>query len=104
VPGKRLQGGKPEQRSVREALVAAIAAATACWLHVAEEHRQLLSANDHLIDALVAALVARATTLAMSIPIPRAMEATAAKEGWIHLPFKQPLNQFWPFATVGEPG
>lgn len=98
------KGGKPEQRRARESLTETIAAATAPWLKLDDEHRQLLTANDHLLDALVAAFVARATELALSVPIPKPMRGAAVKEGWIHLPLKQPLSQFWPFAAIAEPG
>jgi predicted nuclease with RNAse H fold len=97
------KGGKPEQQRARESLTQAIASATVRWLKLDDEHRQLLTANDHLLDALVAALVARATELALSIPIPEAMRGVAAREGWIHLPLRQPLSQFWPFAATAEP-
>lgn len=98
------KGGKPEQRRTRESLTETIAAATGRWLKLDDEHRELLTANDHLLDALIAALVARATELALSIPIPEAMRGVAAKEGWIHLPLKQPLSQFWPFPATAGPG
>lgn len=98
------KGGKPEQRRARESLAETIAAATARWLKLDDEHRQLLAASDHLLDALVAALVARATELDLSVPIPEAMRGVAAKEGWIHLPLKQPLSQFWPFAATAKSG
>jgi hypothetical protein len=91
------KGRKPEQLAKRERLVDAVAAATANWLDLAKQERALLATSDHLLDGLVAALVARAVAIGLTIPIPAYAQALAATEGWIHLPRKQSLAAFHPF-------
>ncbi len=54
-------------------------------------HREDLVASDHALDALVAALVARAFELAQVAPIPPRLRGVASVEGWIWLP-SQPLR------------
>jgi hypothetical protein len=92
------KGNKPEQRDRRRRLAEAIAEATAPWLNLEPEQRALLAASDHLLDALVSALVARAAAVGLTVPIPLEVQAVAATEGWIHLPRRQPLAAFRPFS------
>jgi hypothetical protein len=94
------KGGKPEQREKRRRLAEAVAEATAGWLDLEPEERALLAASDHLLDALVSAFVARAAALALTVPIPDQERVLAAAEGWIHLPRRQPLTEFYPFGRA----
>ena len=48
--------------------------------------RQACEASEHVFDALVAALVARATTLARTEVPPAELREVAEAEGWIHVP------------------
>jgi predicted nuclease with RNAse H fold len=90
------KGSKPDKIEKRRELVEGVAAATSHWLELADEHRVLLAANDHLFDALISAIVGRAVEIGRTLPIPDEHRAIAATEGWIHLPERQPLSQFHP--------
>ena len=52
--------------------------------------------SDHLIDALICAILARALFAqpALTEPIPPELQLSAAEEGWIHLPLRDALEQF----------
>jgi hypothetical protein len=91
------KGGKPEQRERRRRLAEAITDATSQWLALDAEERALLAASDHLLDALVSALVARAAAVGLTVSIPEEAYEAAATEGWIHLPRRQALAEFQPF-------
>jgi hypothetical protein len=92
------KGTKPEQREKRRQLAQAIVDATMGWLDLDPEGVSSIAASDHLLDALVSALVARAAAVGLTLPIPEDARAVAAIEGWIHLPPRQPLGSFDPFA------
>ena len=51
------------------------------------------SKNEHCHDALVGALVARASALGLSEPIPAEALGVARREGWIALPLVGSLSQ-----------
>jgi hypothetical protein len=87
------KGAKAEKVEKRHQLIEAIATATSRWLELSEEEREL-GASDHLLDALVSAIVGRAAQLGRTLPIPEAHRAIVASEGWIHLPERQPLSEF----------
>ena len=57
-------------------------------LHLNAEpaHAALLSANEHVFDALIAALSARAVACHATDGPPAALEELAREEGWIHVP------------------
>lgn len=57
-------------------------------------------ADDDDFDAFVSALVARATELTLTEPIPRGMEWLALREGWIQLPTGGSLSQLASAAAV----
>jgi hypothetical protein len=56
------------------------------WLRLHPSHQDLCVALDDCLDALLCALVARATERDMTIPPPRELAEQAATEGWIHIP------------------
>jgi Protein of unknown function (DUF429) len=57
------------------------------WLRFEPGARQAYEKNEHAFDALIAALVARTTTLGLTVrPCNEQEERAAAVEGWIHLP------------------
>ena len=70
----------------RRALVAAIETRTATWLHLQDHVREACEVNDDALDALIAALVARAAALNLCEPIPQESKERAGREGWIALP------------------
>ena len=91
------KGSKPDKLARRRGLVQAIAQATQGWLQVDAATVEQLQASDHLLDALVSALVGRAVVVGVTLPIPEEHQRAAAAEGWIHLPLRQPLAAFDPF-------
>jgi hypothetical protein len=90
------KGSKPDKLEKRAALVRALAAATASWLALDELLLDRLRASDHLVDALICAIVGRAVQIGVTLPIPEGLRQLAAAEGWIHLPQKRSLAEFDP--------
>ena len=70
----------------RARLVSDLAERIADWFTLSEEDWAQCTASDDLLDALVAALVARAAALSRCEPIPPGDEELAKEEGWIALP------------------
>lgn len=56
------------------------------WLDVDADQHALLSRSDDALDAVTAALNARAHALGRTLPIPEDLRAAAQTEGWIALP------------------
>jgi predicted nuclease with RNAse H fold len=81
-----------EAAETREQLVANLSE-RASWLEI-EPQIPELSRSDHLIDALICALLARALLgqPALTDPIPPELQRSAAQEGWIHLPLPDALE------------
>jgi predicted nuclease with RNAse H fold len=90
------KGAKPEQLAKRIQLVEGIATASASWLQLDEHQWALVTASDHLLDALICSLLAQASVLGAVEPIPMELRELARVEGWIHLPQRQPLVEFDP--------
>jgi hypothetical protein len=67
-------------------LLAEIRERTKSWLRVDAPARRLCGRSDDALDALVAALIARAAALGRCAPPPPEHAARAAVEGWIALP------------------
>ncbi|MBI1737453.1 MAG: DUF429 domain-containing protein [Candidatus Rokubacteria bacterium] len=80
-------------RERRRALLQAIEARTAAWLTLDDPLRATCADKDDALDALVAALVARAAALGLCEPVPEASRARAAREGWIALPTRDSLDR-----------
>jgi predicted nuclease with RNAse H fold len=76
----------PENRGKRTRLLQEVETSTRSWLRLSDSVREQCVESDDVLDALVAALVARAAATGHCEPIPPAMVATARREGWIHLP------------------
>ena len=72
--------------AVRARLVSDLAERIADWFTLSEEDWAQCTASDDLLDAVVAALVARAAALSRCEPIPPGDEKLAKEEGWIALP------------------
>jgi hypothetical protein len=70
----------------RGALLAALCARTRGWLELDAAGRRSCGHSDDALDALVAALIARAAALGLCEPVPSEQTARAAREGWIALP------------------
>jgi hypothetical protein len=65
--------------------------ASAPWLHWKEGKRGVCLKNEHTSDALLAALVARAAELDLTIKPENGHLDLARREGWMHLPSKGSL-------------
>ncbi|WP_419941159.1 DUF429 domain-containing protein [Candidatus Palauibacter sp.] len=79
--------------AVRTRLVSDLAEQTKDWLTLSEEDWARCTASDDMLDALVAALVARAAAIGRCEPIPPEDRELAREEGWIALPQAGSLNQ-----------
>ena len=85
---KRTKGAE-----VRARLVSDLAQRTADWLTLSEQDWARCTASDDMLDALVAALVARAASKGRCKPIPPSDRELAKEEGWIALPRTGSLGQ-----------
>ena len=88
-PSRGYKGARGAE--VRARLVSAFAEATTPWLTLSNEDWSRCRASDDVLDALVAALVARAAAIGRCEPIPPADHRLAAEEGWIALPQSESL-------------
>jgi hypothetical protein len=86
LPARGYKGeeGQPARRQLVGHLIEA-----APWLAA---HRAALAESDHALDALLAALVARAAAEALTDPAPPEHAERARREGWIHLPKRDSLR------------
>jgi predicted nuclease with RNAse H fold len=78
------------ERFAREALLAAMEDRVG-WLAWAPGAREVCVDNDDAVDAVVAALVARAAAMGLTVPPGVDDIALAHSEGWIHLPMGNSL-------------
>jgi predicted nuclease with RNAse H fold len=79
---------------VRASVVEHIAAATSPWLDLGATAERSV-ASDHVLDALVCALVALAVHRDATHPVPADQRDVARREGWIHIP-SVPLSRLSP--------
>ena len=89
-PSRGYKGAKGAK--VRAGLASALAERTADWLILSEEDRARCTASDDMLDALVAALIARAAAIGRCEPIPPNDLELAREEGWIALPQPRSLD------------
>jgi predicted nuclease with RNAse H fold len=75
-----------ENSEARRVLVERFLAETRQWLSVGETDVNLCLSSDDGLDALIAALVARAAAVGLVEPIQPEDRASAAREGWIAAP------------------
>jgi predicted nuclease with RNAse H fold len=73
-------------RQARAALVANMVERSTPWLDLSPDCVAICEASDHAFDAVVCALVARASALEATRAIPDDLVPVARREGWIHLP------------------
>jgi predicted nuclease with RNAse H fold len=81
---------RPENTSVRAALVSTFLA-KAGWLSISAEQQSQCEASDDALDAVISACVARAAALGLVHPVPDVEAEAARREGWIMLPTKGSL-------------
>ncbi len=91
--GERYKGGRvadPGPRALRQRIVADLAAGV---VHPVGLDAGLAAAavdSDHVLDAILAALVVTAALAGTTYLPPAALAARAAREGWIHVPVARP--------------
>lgn len=90
-PSQRYKGTKGTE--VRAQIIRELARKTSSWLTLTEEDLSQCRASDDMLDALVAALVARAAAIGCCEPIPDDDLDLAAEEGWIALPQSNTLER-----------
>jgi predicted nuclease with RNAse H fold len=96
LPYRRYKGAQPEGREVRHDLVQRLRALTP-WLTAArDDDWERLKENDHELDALVAALVAKAKDAGLCDESYDATSHNARMEGWIALPLSDALERLAP--------
>lgn len=77
---------RKENSVARKSLLDVLLARSRSWLRVSAEQISVCEDSDDALDALVAALVARAAALGLVGPIPAGDQKAALQEGWIALP------------------
>jgi predicted nuclease with RNAse H fold len=84
--GERYKGGPsldPATRAVRARVVGALAAR---GVAIGPGLGESATASDHVLDAIISALVAIAALDGATHPVPADLAGRAAREGWIHVP------------------
>lgn len=97
---ERYKGGargdeRDEQRSIRERIVSELSRVGAPWLDLDATLGDAAVASDHVLDALVCALVALAAQRRATRRAPEDSIEVARREGWIHVPCES-------LAVIGE--
>jgi predicted nuclease with RNAse H fold len=82
-----------ENAEARNALVEQLVARTAEWLTIPSSHVERCQADDDALDALIAALIARAAALNLVEPIPEDEQTEARREGWVAVPMRRSLDR-----------
>jgi hypothetical protein len=91
LPSRAYKGR--ENAEARARLVAQLCERTQGWLRMDPPIETACCASDHELDALIAALIARAARLGLCTPPPPEHAAVAAREGWIYLPHPDALDR-----------
>jgi predicted nuclease with RNAse H fold len=90
LPYRRYKGAEQSHRATRDALVGSLREA-APWLRAAAADWDVIGANDHVLDAVIASLVARAKACGLCDERYDAASDNARREGWIALPLPDTL-------------
>jgi hypothetical protein len=72
-----------EQQTRRHGLLAELLQRSGPYLALDRKQHELLVASDHVLDALLCALIARAALVDLLVEIPSGLRELAALEGWI---------------------
>jgi predicted nuclease with RNAse H fold len=80
-------------RVAREQSIESFAHRTRRWLGLTPKIREMCVESDHIFDALISALVARAAHLGQVHPMGEEHVEVARVEGWIALPLEDSLEQ-----------
>lgn len=85
LPYDGYKGPKADNRAARQSLVTRIGEAWGSWLQFGQRVAAL-EQSDHLLDALICAVVARAVAAGMTRTPDAEQRLVALREGWIHVP------------------
>ncbi|HQU26296.1 MAG TPA: DUF429 domain-containing protein [Acidimicrobiales bacterium] len=91
--GERYKGGRvadPGPRALRERIVGALAEGAVGPLELGGGLAGAAVDSDHVLDAILGALVVTAALAGATIPPPAALAERASREGWIHVPVVRP--------------
>jgi predicted nuclease with RNAse H fold len=88
-PSRGYKGAK--NAAARRELVTRLRADTTQWLQFDQQQYERCCANDNVFDAVIAALVARASQVGLTEPIPDSQREAALREGWIVIPLSGSL-------------
>jgi hypothetical protein len=94
LPYRRYKGSRPEYQETRQMLIRQLRAA-APWLVADDADWALIAENDHLLDAVIASLVARAKACGLCDEDYDATSEAARAEGWIALPLADALPRLF---------
>jgi hypothetical protein len=90
-PSRGYKGTK--NAAARRELVMRFRTDTSRWLHIDDQQFERCCANDNVFDAVIAALVARASLVGLTEPIPEPQRDVARQEGWIVIPLAGSLER-----------
>jgi predicted nuclease with RNAse H fold len=96
LPYRRYKGARPERRAVRHELVQRLRASTPWLIAARAGDWERIKENDHELDALIGALVARAKDVGLCDEEYDATSDAARLEGWISLPLEDALDRLAP--------
>lgn len=91
LPSRGYKGRK--KAALRTEIMDCLATKAGAGLALTKEVRRKCRDSDDMLDALVAAMVARAAAIGYCEPIPAEDRRLAKKEGWIALPQPDSLGQ-----------
>jgi hypothetical protein len=77
----------------RQALIETFLRRTENWLRLSTVQQQGCLKSDDSFDALICALVARASAIGQTEPVPKSIEDRVRAEGWIALPLPRSLDK-----------
>jgi predicted nuclease with RNAse H fold len=93
LPYRQYKGVRPDRRETRHALVDQLRIRAPWLVATRDEDWERIRENDHELDALIAALVARAKARGLCNEDYDATSAAARSEGWIALPLPDALDR-----------
>ena len=91
LPYRGYKGHGAKQGAVRQELVRHLREQTSPWLTAEDADWHAIDESDHVLDALIASLVARAKHCGLCVESEGAKSDTARCEGWIALPLNDAL-------------
>lgn len=93
VSAAAYKGTKPGRETTRRAMMTKLRARLEGRVVIDDDSFERCVSDDDDLDALICALVARLVELGKCSEIPPGMRWAAVREGWIHLPYPDSLEQ-----------